>query len=954
MPPHVAPRNARTARRPSNARPPTDPPSDPESPTAGGLSSSASSSSMTSASSSSVVAPSSSSSTASIRGKRRAPQPSSDSEDSQYSSPVSSPPPKAIKVEGGALARRTKTQLALTDSSDVKIPAFLDKLYRMLSENKFQHLMTWNQNGTTFLVLKPEGFAREVLPKYFKHSNFSSFVRQLNMYGFKKVPHTHQGVLQPEEDQDAWEFVNPNFMRDKPDMLIHVKRKNSEPRASGTSSDVKKAIQGIDQIRQQQALLSESIKLLRSENKSLWDQVASTQERYERQRKLTDRIMQFLIIYTKMGHHPAAPLSTNRLLTSGRGDGPDALPHLIFKEASNAMHAAGPGAAAVHPGTFVAGQNPLPLLQSMASNFVTTPGLGASGSPLLPAFASSLQPSRSMDLFSSLRGGSGTPEPSPGPTTSSIIPRTLSSGGISALGSGTGPNPSEDMYAPMSLAPSSTTYGHYATGGPGGGPNGPGAGIYANPSPPHLSFGAGVHTGRQLSAGSTGPGAGAPGYDAGVGPGSGGAPDGAFHQSATPFTYFQGADGGHSPGAGGATAMGSMGPGGPRASSTSYSDGAVISDITAPSGPGDTGDYIGQPDAGHHYNYGSPNGGTYHNSHVTTPHVGAGVGPGGHGHHTSHGPPSHHGPLPPHHGLSQPHHGHHGPPASHYGHHDPPPSVHHTNGHPHHGSYGTRGLPPPGAGFSVNAGGHADMYASQQQPQPQPQSQSQVQELPSAPGQSGTPGGGVASTAPTPVASSSSGASSAVTSPTLSTHHASELPQLANDAVQAATLSPSAAQQPSQPSQSPYYPLVEAHPHAILSHHSPGGASTPVPGPGVIIVSDSDAPLPSLSHHTRGHPHSDLHFPLSHSPPDFSTGHVAVGITPSGPVHPLVDSLSTDRLLLPPSHGDDVSGSFAGFPQTEEIFLKSEDNIRSINSRLDTIQAEIDSLQQDVPSDGEL
>ncbi|OBS65523.1 hypothetical protein A6R68_05937, partial [Neotoma lepida] len=36
-------------------------------------------------------------------------------------------------------------------------------------------------NGQSFLVLDEQRFAKEILPKYFKHNNMASFVRQLNM-----------------------------------------------------------------------------------------------------------------------------------------------------------------------------------------------------------------------------------------------------------------------------------------------------------------------------------------------------------------------------------------------------------------------------------------------------------------------------------------------------------------------------------------------------------------------------------------------------------------------------------------------------------------------------------------------------------------------------------------------------------------------------------------------------
>ena len=67
------------------------------------------------------------------------------------------------------------------------IPSFLVKLYDILESEKYKHVVHWNDNGRSFHVENYHLFSDEILPLYFKHRNFSSFVRQLNMYDFHKV-----------------------------------------------------------------------------------------------------------------------------------------------------------------------------------------------------------------------------------------------------------------------------------------------------------------------------------------------------------------------------------------------------------------------------------------------------------------------------------------------------------------------------------------------------------------------------------------------------------------------------------------------------------------------------------------------------------------------------------------------------------------------------------------------
>ncbi|OMO97896.1 Heat shock factor (HSF)-type, DNA-binding protein [Corchorus olitorius] len=90
---------------------------------------------------------------------------------------------------------------------------FLTKTYQLVDDHTIDDVISWNDDGSTFIVWNPTVFARDLLPKYFKHNNFSSFVRQLNTYGFRKVV------------PDRWEFSNDFFRRGERRLLCEIQRR---------------------------------------------------------------------------------------------------------------------------------------------------------------------------------------------------------------------------------------------------------------------------------------------------------------------------------------------------------------------------------------------------------------------------------------------------------------------------------------------------------------------------------------------------------------------------------------------------------------------------------------------------------------------------------------------------------------------------------------------------------
>ncbi len=97
-------------------------------------------------------------------------------------------------------------------------PHFLLKLYEILENDDYKDIIHWSEDGKYFIVKNLHDFTEKILPKYYKHNNFSSFIRQLNMYDFHKK----------KSNQNEHIFHHNNFIRDRKDLIKTIKRKSKK------------------------------------------------------------------------------------------------------------------------------------------------------------------------------------------------------------------------------------------------------------------------------------------------------------------------------------------------------------------------------------------------------------------------------------------------------------------------------------------------------------------------------------------------------------------------------------------------------------------------------------------------------------------------------------------------------------------------------------------------------
>jgi heat shock transcription factor 1 len=103
------------------------------------------------------------------------------------------------------------------------VSAFLTKLWKLVEDPRYNNLISWALDGKSFIIHNQTRFSKDLLPLYFKHNNMASFIRQLNMYGFRKSTSIENSGLKA--DTDKMEFYHQYFLKGQESKLEFIKRK---------------------------------------------------------------------------------------------------------------------------------------------------------------------------------------------------------------------------------------------------------------------------------------------------------------------------------------------------------------------------------------------------------------------------------------------------------------------------------------------------------------------------------------------------------------------------------------------------------------------------------------------------------------------------------------------------------------------------------------------------------
>ncbi|CAJ1977157.1 unnamed protein product [Sphenostylis stenocarpa] len=169
-------------------------------------------------------------------------------------------------------------------------PPFLTKTYDIVDDPSTNHIISWSTGNNSFIVWDPQAFSITLLSRFFKHNNFSSFVRQLNTYGFKKV------------DPDKWEFANEMFLRGQRILLKKIRRRKTNHQSQAMQQGVDPCVEvgqfgldwEVDRLRRDRQVLMVELVKLRQQQQNTRVHIQAMEGRVKRTEQKQQQMMNFL------------------------------------------------------------------------------------------------------------------------------------------------------------------------------------------------------------------------------------------------------------------------------------------------------------------------------------------------------------------------------------------------------------------------------------------------------------------------------------------------------------------------------------------------------------------------------------------------------------------------------------------------------------------------------------
>ncbi|MQL85994.1 hypothetical protein Taro_018518, partial [Colocasia esculenta] len=175
---------------------------------------------------------------------------------------------------------------------------FVMKTYWMVEDPETDALIAWESGNNSFVVVDPFGFAERLLPAHFKHANFSSFVRQLNTYGFRKV------------DPDRWEFAHESFLRGQTHLLRRIVRRHGSGSRRGKWPDGGGGGEVDDGVAVEVARLKWEQRAAEEVMQSMWRRLEETERRPRQMLAFLFKVVQNPHLLPRLKQRPLAAAAT--------------------------------------------------------------------------------------------------------------------------------------------------------------------------------------------------------------------------------------------------------------------------------------------------------------------------------------------------------------------------------------------------------------------------------------------------------------------------------------------------------------------------------------------------------------------------------------------------------------------------------------------------------------------